>query len=97
MTITLDTDPMTTHSDRVPILPVGPVDDIKVNRSAIALLNDIERQLEHFVYGRYESMQCQALGRVFTVTNCFIRNCRKDNKTKIYEKVFQEYPSHVVF
>lgn len=29
---------------------------------ASALLNDIERQLEHFVYGRYASMQYQALG-----------------------------------
>jgi deoxyribose-phosphate aldolase len=29
---------------------------------ASALLNDIERQLEHFAYGRYASMQYQALG-----------------------------------
>ncbi len=29
---------------------------------ASALLNDIERQLEHFVYGRYASMQYQSLG-----------------------------------
>ncbi len=29
---------------------------------ASALLNDIERQLEHFAYGRYSSMQYQALG-----------------------------------
>ena len=29
---------------------------------ASALLNDIERQLEHFVYGRYASMQYQPLG-----------------------------------
>jgi deoxyribose-phosphate aldolase len=29
---------------------------------ASALVNDIERQLEHFAYGRYASMQYQALG-----------------------------------
>lgn len=29
---------------------------------ASALLNDIERQLEHYAYGRYASMQYQALG-----------------------------------
>lgn len=29
---------------------------------ASALLNDIERQLEHFAYGRYASLQYQALG-----------------------------------
>jgi deoxyribose-phosphate aldolase len=29
---------------------------------ASALLNDIERQLEHFAYGRYASMQYQSLG-----------------------------------
>lgn len=29
---------------------------------ASALINDIERQLEHFVYGRYASMQYQPLG-----------------------------------
>lgn len=29
---------------------------------ASALLNDLERQLEHFAYGRYASMQYQALG-----------------------------------
>ncbi len=29
---------------------------------ASALLNDIERQLEHFAYGRYASMQFQSLG-----------------------------------
>jgi len=29
---------------------------------ASALLNDIERQLEHFASGRYASMQYQALG-----------------------------------
>ncbi len=29
---------------------------------ASALINDIERQLEHFAYGRYASMQYQALG-----------------------------------
>ncbi len=29
---------------------------------ASALLNDIERQLEHFAYGRYASMQYQPLG-----------------------------------
>ena len=29
---------------------------------ASALLNDIERQLEHFAYGRYASMQYQTLG-----------------------------------
>ena len=37
MTMTLETKPMTTHGDRVPILPLdlGPVEDVKVNRSAI--------------------------------------------------------------
>jgi deoxyribose-phosphate aldolase len=29
---------------------------------ASSLLNDIERQLEHFAYGRYASMQYQPLG-----------------------------------
>src|SRR5258706_16028268 len=29
---------------------------------ASALLNDIERQLEHYAYGRYASMQYQSLG-----------------------------------
>lgn len=37
MTITLETKPMTMHNNRVPILPLdlGPVEDVKVNRSAI--------------------------------------------------------------
>ena len=37
MNTTLDTKTMTTHIDRVPILPLdlGPVEDVKVNRSAI--------------------------------------------------------------
>ncbi len=37
MTVTLDTKPMTSHSARVPILPLdlGPVEDVKVNRSAV--------------------------------------------------------------
>ena len=37
MTMTLDTKPVTIHSDRNPILPLdlGPVEDTKVNRSAI--------------------------------------------------------------
>ena len=39
MTITLDTNPATIHSERVPILPfdLGPVEDTKVNRSAVEL------------------------------------------------------------
>ncbi|NJN79572.1 MAG: deoxyribose-phosphate aldolase [Anaerolineales bacterium] len=32
---------------------------------ASALLNDIERQLEHFIYGRYASMQYQAFGIIY--------------------------------
>lgn len=37
MAITLETKPLTTHIERVPILPLdlGPVEDVKVNRSAI--------------------------------------------------------------
>jgi hypothetical protein len=64
MTMILGTNPMTSHSDRVSILFLGleSVDDVKVNSSVTALLNDIEHQLEHFVYGRYETMQYQALG-----------------------------------
>ena len=37
MAITLDTKSMTVHSGRNPILPLdlGPVEDVKVNRSAV--------------------------------------------------------------
>jgi hypothetical protein len=66
--MTLDTDPMPTHSNQALILPQtsGLWVMIKMNRSAVALLNEIKCQLEHFLHGLYESIQYQGLSQVLS-------------------------------